>query len=92
MTFPALNESSASRSAFEIANALRCASKGGSSKQFLMLVRGGETRMRAINPREAARLMRVCRIPTFCRTIRFKLWIYAATASAFRSCGTSSPT
>jgi DNA (cytosine-5)-methyltransferase 1 len=40
-----------------LANALRVVSGGGSSKQFVMIVRGAETRMRAINPREAARLM-----------------------------------
>jgi DNA (cytosine-5)-methyltransferase 1 len=40
-----------------IANALRVASTGGSSKQFVMIVHGPETRMRAIDPREAARLM-----------------------------------
>jgi DNA (cytosine-5)-methyltransferase 1 len=42
-----------------VANALRVAGGGGSSKQFLMIVRGVETRMRAIQPREAARLMRL---------------------------------
>jgi DNA (cytosine-5)-methyltransferase 1 len=40
-----------------VAHALRVADGGGSSKQFLMIVRNAETRMRAINPREAARLM-----------------------------------
>jgi DNA (cytosine-5)-methyltransferase 1 len=40
-----------------VANALRVASTGGSSKQFVMIVHGPETRMRAINPREAVRLM-----------------------------------
>jgi DNA (cytosine-5)-methyltransferase 1 len=40
-----------------LANALRVAGTGGSSKQFLMIVHGDETRMRAIQPREAARLM-----------------------------------
>jgi DNA (cytosine-5)-methyltransferase 1 len=40
-----------------LANALRVAETGGSSKQFVMIVNGSETRMRAINPREGARLM-----------------------------------
>jgi DNA (cytosine-5)-methyltransferase 1 len=38
------------------ANALRVM-RGGSSKQFVMIVRGASTVMRAISPREAARLM-----------------------------------
>jgi DNA (cytosine-5)-methyltransferase 1 len=40
-----------------LVNALRFARGGGSSKQFVMIVDGGQTKMRAIQPREAARLM-----------------------------------
>jgi DNA (cytosine-5)-methyltransferase 1 len=40
-----------------VTNALKVASKGGSNHQFVMTVHGAETRIRAINPREAARLM-----------------------------------
>jgi DNA (cytosine-5)-methyltransferase 1 len=40
-----------------LANALRVADGGGSSKQFIMIVDGAKTGMRAIQPREAARLM-----------------------------------
>jgi DNA (cytosine-5)-methyltransferase 1 len=40
-----------------VVNALRVVASGGSSKEFLMIVDGGLTRMRVINPREAARLM-----------------------------------
>ena len=40
-----------------LANALRCANGGGSSKQFVMIINSGQTRMRAIQPREAARVM-----------------------------------
>jgi DNA (cytosine-5)-methyltransferase 1 len=40
-----------------IASALRVVSRGGSSKQFLLIAHGDQIRMRAIQPREAARLM-----------------------------------
>ena len=40
-----------------VASALRVASSGGSSKQFLIIAHAGGIRMRAIQPREAARLM-----------------------------------
>jgi DNA (cytosine-5)-methyltransferase 1 len=40
-----------------LAGALRVASGGGSSKQFIMIIRGPDVRMRTISPREAARLM-----------------------------------
>jgi DNA (cytosine-5)-methyltransferase 1 len=40
-----------------LANALRVASTGGSSKQFVLIANGAGVRMRAIQPREAARLM-----------------------------------
>jgi DNA (cytosine-5)-methyltransferase 1 len=40
-----------------LASALRVASNGGSSKQFLIIAHGNKIRMRAIQGREAARLM-----------------------------------
>jgi DNA (cytosine-5)-methyltransferase 1 len=40
-----------------LANAIRVADGGGSSKQFVLIAQGAQTRMRAIQPREAARLM-----------------------------------
>jgi DNA (cytosine-5)-methyltransferase 1 len=40
-----------------LANALRFAGGGGSSKQFIAIIDGGRTRKRAISGREAARLM-----------------------------------
>jgi DNA (cytosine-5)-methyltransferase 1 len=40
-----------------LANALRVASGGGSSKQFVLIATGAGVRMRPIQPREAARLM-----------------------------------
>jgi hypothetical protein len=41
----------------DLAYALKVVSKGGSSHQFLFIVDGPQTRLRAINPREAAGLM-----------------------------------
>jgi DNA (cytosine-5)-methyltransferase 1 len=41
----------------DIANALKVASSGGSSHQFLFFIDGDKTYVRAINPREAAKLM-----------------------------------
>jgi DNA polymerase bacteriophage-type len=40
-----------------VASALRVAKTGGSSKQFVIVVDGSNTRMRVLDPREAARLM-----------------------------------
>jgi DNA (cytosine-5)-methyltransferase 1 len=42
---------------FDLAGALRVASTGGSSVQFVLVIDGAETRMRAMTPREYARLM-----------------------------------